>query len=376
MFVAGCGSSGSDDKGQELQKLGKGEGELNLIAPAAFVLPPWSDEFERNTGCTIDNRTAGTVGEIAQMMRSGRYDGIAAPSEVSGRLVDEGTVAPVNVSLVPNFKTIFGDLKYAPFNTVEGVQYGIPQGRNANLLIWNTNDVKPAPTSWDVMFDPKKAAKYKGKIGVYDDPIYIADAAVYLKAHQPSLEIESPYELNEEQFEAAVKLLKEQRPYVGEYWYQRIEQISDFENGDSQVGVTWQYQYTGLKAVDEPVATSPASQDFVPEEGATGWSYSWMVSSKAKHPNCMYKWLNWIVSPEVNALTTEISGEAPAQILACSHYETDEFCAKYRAKDSAFWERISYWEAPLTDCGNGSTDCMGYDEWVKAWKSIKEEGPS
>ena len=48
---------------------------------------------------------------------------------------------------------------------------------------------------------------------MYDDPIYIADAAVYLKAHQPDLGITNPYELNDDQFNAAVNLLKQQHPY-------------------------------------------------------------------------------------------------------------------------------------------------------------------
>ena len=74
----------------------------------------------------------------------------------------------------------------------------------------NSNDVKPNPTSWSVILDPTQATKYKGKISVYDDPIYIADAAVYLKAHQPDLGITDPYELNDDQFNAAVNLLKQQ----------------------------------------------------------------------------------------------------------------------------------------------------------------------
>ena len=190
--------------------------------------------------------------------------------------------------------------------------------------MWNSDDVKPAPNSWDVMLDPKVAAKYKGKISDYDDPIYIADAAVYLKIHEPDLGIENPYELNEEQFEAAVDLLKEQRPNVGEYWSEAAKQISAFAGGDSQVGTTWQYQYFALKGEGEPVAASPASQGFLPKEGATGWSDTWMISSEAKHPNCMYMWMNWIIEPKVNAEVAEFFGEAPAQRLACERDREQE----------------------------------------------------
>jgi putative spermidine/putrescine transport system substrate-binding protein len=218
LLLAGCGDSDNNTTGEELTKVGKGEGQLDLVAWVGYVEPEWSKPFEQQTGCKVSTKVAGTSDEMIQLMRTGQYDGVSASGNASGRLVDGGDVGPVNVDLVPNYKTIFSDLKDQPYNTFDGVHYGIPHGRGANLLMWNTNDVKPAPTSWDVILDPKKAANYKGTISAYDDPIYIADAAVYLKAHQPDLGIDNPYQLNEEQFNAAVDLLEEQRPLVGEYW--------------------------------------------------------------------------------------------------------------------------------------------------------------
>jgi len=372
LLLAGCGGGGgSSSGGEELAELGKGEGQVNLISWAGYVEPEWVKPFEAKTGCKVNNKVAGTSDEMVQLMRTGQYDGVSASGNATARLVDGGDVAPVNVSLVPNYETVFSDLKDQPYNTFDGTPYGIPHGRGANLLMWNSNEVKPAPTSWDVMLDPKVAAKYKGKISAYDDPIYIADAAVYLKTHKPQLGIEDPYELNEEQFEAAVQLLTEQRPYVGEYWSDAAKQISAFANGDSIVGTTWQYQYFALQEEGEPVAASPASQGFLPKEGATGWSDTWMISSEAKHPNCMYMWMNWIIEPQVNAEVAEYFGEAPAQELACEQTAEKGFCAKYHAEEPAFWKRVYYWQTPVADCGNGSEDCMDYNKWVQAWTSIR-----
>ncbi|HEY8809909.1 MAG TPA: ABC transporter substrate-binding protein [Solirubrobacterales bacterium] len=372
LLLAGCGSSSDNSStGQELTKVGKGEGSLSLISWAGYVESEWTKPFEEKTGCKVTDKIAGTSDEMVQLMRTGQYDGVSASGNASARLVDGGDVDPVNVSLVPNYKTIFSELKDQPYNTFDGVHYGIPHGRGANLLMWNTEDVKPAPTSWGVILDPKEAAKYKGKISAYDDPIYIADAAVYLKAHQPDLGVENPYELNEEQFEATVELLKEQRANVGEYWSEAAKQISAFANGDVQVGTTWQYQYFELTGAGEPVAASPASQGFLPKEGATGWSDTWMISSQAKHPNCMYMWMDWIVSPKINAEVAQFFGEAPAQSLACEHTEEKNFCAKYHAENPAFWKRVYFWETPVADCGNGSSDCKDYNDWLNAWTAIK-----
>ena len=373
LLLAGCGDDDDGDgtTSAALTKVGKGEGQVNLISWAGYVEPEWTKPFEQQTGCKVNNKVAGTSDEMVQLMRSGQYDGVSASGNASARLVEGGDVDPVNVDLVPNYKTIFSDLKDQPYNTFDGTPYGIPHGRGANLLMWNSNEVKPAPDSWDVILDPTKATKYKGKISAYDDPIYIADAAVYLKAHQPDLGIENPYQLNDEQFEAAVDLLTEQRPLVGEYWSEAAKQISAFANEDAVVGTTWQYQYFELEGEGEPVAASPASQGFLPSEGATGWSDTWMISSEAKNPNCMYEWMDYIVSPKANAQVAEYFGEAPAQSLACEETAEKGFCAKYHAEDPGFWKRVYYWETPVADCGDGSGDCKDYNEWVQAWTTIK-----
>jgi putative spermidine/putrescine transport system substrate-binding protein len=371
LLLAGCGSSDDDGGGGELAKLGKGEGQVDLISWAGYVEPEWSKPFEQKTGCKVNNKVAGTSDEMVNLMRSGEYDGVSASGNATARLFEGGDVSPVNVDLVPNYKTVFADLKDQPYNTFDGKPYGIPHGRGANLLMWNSNEVTPAPRSWNVTLDPKVASKYKGKISQYDDPMSIAEAALYLKMHEPDLGIEDPYELNQEQFDAAVQLMKEQRPLVGEYWSEAEKQISAFANGDSEVGTTWQYQYFALKGEGKPVSASPANQGFLPEEGATGWSDTWMISSEAQHPNCMYEWMNWIIEPKANAQVAEYFGEAPAQERACKETENPNFCAEYHAENPGFWKRVYYWKTPLSDCGNGSEDCKNYNDWVQAWTSIK-----
>jgi putative spermidine/putrescine transport system substrate-binding protein len=383
LAIAGCGGDDDDDGGgdggEALSEVGPGEGELNIICWTSYCEDgstdpkvDWITDFEAETGCQVNVKIGNTSDEMVELMRSGQYDGVSASGNATARLVEGGDVDPVNTDLVPNYETVFEDLKDQPYNTFDGTNYGIPHGRGADLLIWNTDQVKPDPTSWSVVLDPAQASKYKGKISVYDDPIYIADAAVYLKAHNPDLGIDDPYELDDEQFNAAVDLLKQQQPNVGEYWADYAKQIQSFTNGDSTVGTTWQYQYFALLDEKQPVKAPGADTGFVPEEGATGWSDTWMISSEAAHPNCMYLWMNHIIDPTVNAQVAEWFGEAPAQSLACDQTEDPEFCEKYRAEDPAFWEEVYYWKTPLADCGDdrGSV-CKDYNDWVAAWTEIK-----
>jgi putative spermidine/putrescine transport system substrate-binding protein len=51
LLFAGCGSSDDNSTaGNEPQKLGKGEGEVNLISWGGYVEPAWSKPFEKKTG--------------------------------------------------------------------------------------------------------------------------------------------------------------------------------------------------------------------------------------------------------------------------------------------------------------------------------------
>src|SRR5205823_10360086 len=99
-------------------------------------------------------------------------------------------------------------------NTVDGVHYGVSVQWGPNTLLYNTKQVKPAPASWGAIY----SSKYKGKITVPDNPIQIADAALYLSKSKPSLGIKDPYELTKSQLDAAVSLLKSERKLTKKYW--------------------------------------------------------------------------------------------------------------------------------------------------------------
>ena len=378
--IAACGDDG-DDKGSAALKapdvpmqktLGAGEGQLNIIAWAGYAEDgstdpkvDWVTPFEKKTGCQVNVKTGNTSDEMVTLMRTGRYDGVSASGDATLRLIAGGDVAPVNTALVPNYADIYAALKDQDFNSVDGQMYGIPHGRGANLLMWRSDKVKTAPDSWGAVFD-KPIAGTTGKITAYDNPIYIADAALYLKATQPDLGIDNVYELDQKQFDASVALLKAQRRNIGEYWSDYTKEQSAFTSGDSEIGTTWQVIANLLEADKVKVKTA------LPKEGATGWSDTWMVATKAKNPNCMYMWMDWIVSPTANAQVAEWFGEAPSNAKACAETAVKDHCAIFHADDEAYFDKVSYWTTPRADCGDDrGAVCKDYSAWVQAWTEIK-----
>lgn len=379
-FASGCGddkssSSSGGFKPPELSaktELGASEGKLSVLAWPGYVEDgsndpkvDWVSDFEKESGCNVSVKTFGTSDEAVQLFRTGQYDVVSASGDATLRLIAAGDVEPVNTDLVPNYKDIFDSLKMQKFNSVNGVAYGIPHGRGANLLMYRTDKVKPAPTSWSAVFTD--GAKYKGKISSYDSPIYIADAALYLKNTKPELGIKDPYALDAKQLQAAVDLLKQQAPNVGEYWSDYLKQIQAFKSGSSTIGTTWQVIVNLAQDEKAPVKA------FLPAEGSTGWSDTWMVGAKSKHKNCAYKFMNHIVSPKVNAQVAEYFGEAPANRKACDETVNKDHCKIYHAADEEYFSKVAYWNTPIADCLDGRTDvkCTTYADWTKAWTSIR-----
>jgi putative spermidine/putrescine transport system substrate-binding protein len=359
-----------------LTELGDSEGSLEVVAWAGYVEDgsndpayDWVSSFEEATGCQVNVTLGNTSDEMFTLMQTGNYDLVSASGDASNRLIASGTVQPINLNLIPNYADVFEGLKNQPHNTVDGVPYGVPHGRGANLLLFNTEEVTPAPDSWAIVWEPDSqwADQVAGKVTAFDSPIYIADAAVYLMATQPELGIQNPYALDETQFAAAVDLAKQQRELIGRYWGAYTDEIAQFQGGDSTVGTTWQIIKNVIDA-SEPVTPVDV---VLPVEGATGWSDTWMLATNAAHPNCAYMFMDHIISPEVNAVATEYFGEAPSNAKACDI--NPEHCETYHATDEEYFSNVWYWATPQAQCLDGRTDvaCVDYSEWSQAWTEIK-----
>jgi putative spermidine/putrescine transport system substrate-binding protein len=342
-------------------------GTLNMIAWEGYLQPQWVKPFEQQSGCTVHQKYGGSSDEMVTLMRSGgggQYDMVSASGDASLRLIYGKDVQAIDPAKIPDFKNFAPIFRSPPNNTVGGKHYGISLQWGPNTLLYNTKKVSPAPTSWSAIYD----SKYKGLVTVPDNPIQIADAALYLMKTQAGLGIKDPYELNSVQFAAAIALLKKQKPLIKKYWALASDEMDLFKNGDAVIGASWPYQTNALQAAKAPV------KDLVPKEGATGWLDTWMVSAKTKNLDCAYKWLAWISTPKVQAEQAIAFGETPVNTLACKEMDklSKGSCAQYHANAPvAYFKQLHFWKTPVADCGNGKKDCMDYTKWQQAWTQLK-----
>lgn len=360
------------EKGAPLAKLGPGEGEVSIVAWAGYIergeTDPkfdWVTKFEEKTGCKVKVKTAATSDEMVALMNEGGFDLVTASGDASLRLIRGKRVQEINVDLIPSWSTIDDRLKEAPWHFVEGKHWGVPYQWGSNVLAYNTKVLKKAPDSWKVVFEEMKlpdGKSNKGRVQAFDGPIYVADAALYLMTHEPSLGITDPYELSRPQFEAALNLLRKQRKLVGKYWHDAFVQIEDFKNEGVVASSTWPFQVNLLRKGGAPIAS------VVPKEGATGWADTTMMHVDAEHPNCGYLWMEHSLSKATQGDLAAWFGSVPAVLDACEGNELlgPEGC-KTNGADN--FERIAFWRTPERRC-KSQGECVPYHEWVTNYIAV------
>jgi len=355
------------------------EGEVDIVDWPGYIergandpAYDWVTGFEKETGCKVNVKDAATSDEMVQLMNSGGFDLVTASGDASLRLIYGGSVQEIDISKIPSYSTIDSRLQNAPWHTVDKngdgtpEHYGVSYQFGLNVLMYNTNVFKEAPTSWDVVFKPMDfpdGKPNKDRVQGYVGPIYIADAAVFLKAHNPELGITDPYELTEDQFNAAIALLKEQRKIAPKYWGDATSQITDFKSEGFVAAPSWPYQVNLLQADKQPIAST------IPTEGATGWADTTMMSSKAPHPKCAYLWLEHSLDPKLQGDVAAWFGSNPAVPAGC---DASELLTKDGCKLNGFndFDKIYFWKTPIADCGNGQSDCVTYDRWTEEFTAI------
>ena len=353
-------------------ELGKGEGQLNIVAWAGYVERgetdknyDWVTGFEKETGCKVSVKTAATSDEMVALMNEGGFDLVTASGDASLRLIAGGKVQALNLALIPSYSKIDPRLQNAPWHTVDGKHYGVPYQWGANILMYNTKVFPKAPDSWNVVFEEQTLAdgkSNKGRVQAFDGPIHIADAALYLMTHQPALGIKDPYELNEDQYKAALDLLRQQRKLVGRYWHDAFVQIDDFKNEGVVASGSWPFQANTLIADKQPIATT------VPKEGVTGWADTSMVHSEAKNLTCAYQWLEHSLNNKLQGDLASWFGSVPVVPAAC---EGNALLGKEGCKTNGIdnFDRVHFWRTPVSQCKSQGT-CVPYYRWVSDYIAI------
>ncbi|WP_268799863.1 putative ABC transporter substrate-binding protein YdcS [Pseudomonas huanghezhanensis] len=362
-------ASGTLQAAEAVKAVGEGEGQLDIVAWPGYIergdndkAYDWVSGFEEETGCKINVKTAATSDEMVSLMTTGGYDLVTASGDASRRLIAGKRVQPIDPSLIPNWKNLDPRLVGGQWYVVDKKIYGTPYQWGPNVLLYNTDIFKTPPVSWSVVFEAQDlpdGKPNKGRVQAYDGPIYIADAALYLKTEQPDLEIEDPYQLTETQYSAVLELLRKQQPLIHRYWHDPTVQMSDVKNEGVAASGSWGYMVNGLRADKQPIAST------IPQEGTTGWADTTMLHADAKHPNCAYKWMDWSLQPKVQGDIAAWFGSLPVVPQACN--ASDLLGAQgCTTNGTDLFEKIAFWKTPQAEGGR----YVPYSRWAEDYITI------
>ena len=366
-------NAGQSLAAEMLKKIGKAEGRVDIVAWPGYLERgetdasfDWVTKFEQTSGCKVNVKTANTSDEMVALMNEGGFDLVTASGDASLRLVAGKRVQPVNIKLIPSWNTVDKRLQNAPWHTVNGVHYGVPYMWGPNVLMYDTRVFKKAPQSWSVVFEETTlddGKSNKGRVQAYDGPIHVADAANYLMYHRKDLGITNPYELNEDQYKAALDLLRQQRTLVSRYWHDAFIQMDDFKNEGVVASGSWPFQVNILQSEKHPVAST------IPQEGATGWADTTMLHSEASHPNCAYLWMEHTLASNLQSDLSVWFGANPSVPAACTDGRGMQTAAGCTANGLDDFEKIRFWTTPVSKCASQGS-CVPYYRWVSDYIGV------
>ena len=163
-----------------------------------------------------------------------------ASGDASLRLIYGDKVQPVNTDLVPNYADIFADLKDKPWNTVDGVQLRHParprrQPAACTAPTRSTRRPDSGPTCGRRTrplqgqgHRVRRRDLHRRRRGLPDgDPARPRASRTRTRSTRT-------------QFDAAIALLEQQKPLVGEYWADYTKQASAFASGTTVQQPRWQ----------------------------------------------------------------------------------------------------------------------------------------
>jgi spermidine/putrescine-binding protein len=318
---------------------------LTAIVWEGYTDSSFTDAFEEQTGCTVKASYAGSSDEMFAKFRAGggrTYDLISASGDITERLYKAGLVQPIDTSKLANYESVFDSFQNGRWNTFDGKPYGVTFAWGPNVLVYNKQDVTSAPRSWDVLFDPA----YAGKIALPDNPMTIADVALWLGKPDP-------YDLSAADLAEVKDKLLELRPNVRKFWTTAGELANLFQSGEIAMAHAWPLTYTQLSEAGFPIGSVS------PKGKLTGWTDSWMIAKKSRNVDAAYQWIDYILSGAGQKGVMDVTGYSGATTLGAEAIGPDRAHELFM-DDLSLHSQINMWQS-----------VKNYDQWVQLWNEIR-----
>ncbi|MBX6323540.1 MAG: ABC transporter substrate-binding protein [Rhodospirillaceae bacterium] len=274
--------------------------ELRVLAWQGYADDDWVKAFEQQTGADVSVVYVGTDDEIWAKIKGSDgkdFDLFAVNTAQLQRYIDAGLVTPYDLDKLPNQKQVlprFRDLSKVGGVMRDGKVYAIPYAFDSIGLIYDTDKVKPAPTTMEVLWDPK----YKGKVLAYDNGEHNFSFTAL------TLGIQDPFHLSAEQLEQVKKKLIDLKRNVLSFYTTADEALQIYQNND--VALIWaNYGQQQMKAMTD----AGAHVAYVnPKEGALAWLDTWAMTSGVTDKELAEQWVDFVLQKTIAEQLSQRTG--------------------------------------------------------------------
>ena len=285
--------------GQEEEKV------LNVYNWSDYIAEDTIKNFEKETGIKVryDNFDNNEILHAKLVAGKTGYD-VVVPSSYWAKIqADGGLLRKLDKAQLPNLKNLDPAIQAQLAKLDPGNDYMVNWLWGYTTVGINVDKVKaalgstPMPDNvWDLVFKPEYISKLKGcGVSFLDSATEIIPAALHYLG-KPA------YSKNPADYQAVPALLKAVRPYVT--LFSSTGYINDMANGSICLALGWSGDINIAKQRAIEGKTGQKLEALLPKTGGIIFMDVMVVPADAPHPGNAYKWINYIMKPEVHASIT------------------------------------------------------------------------
>jgi putrescine transport system substrate-binding protein len=278
--------------------------QLNIYNWADYIGKTTIADFEKQTGIdvTYDTYDSDSALEAKVMAGDSGYDLVTTSTDFFGRQIKAGVYEKLDKSKLPNWKNLDPAILKVMAEHDPGNDHAVPYLFGVNGFAYNVDMIRArlpnAPVdSLDMLFKPEIVSKF-ADCGVS----FMDNAEDVLQLALNYLHLD-PNSTRPEDYAKVEDLLLKVRPYV------RMFDSAAFMNGlpnkELCIAMTWSGDYQTAIARANSAGIRVNLAFTLPKEGANIWYDAWLIPAGAPHPEAAYRFLNYILDPQVIALTTK-----------------------------------------------------------------------
>ena len=288
LLLTGCGGSSVSSE-EAIAKYGSDT--LKVYNVGEYIDTMIISDFEHEYGVKIVYEVFDSNEMMYTKLQSGDSYDILVPSDyMIQRLISEGALQQLDLSLIPNIENLTDEVKNLPFDPDN--TYSVPYFWGSVGIVYNKNVIDEADleAGWGLLRNPK----YAGKLYMYDSE---RDAfMVAFKALGYSMNTQSEAEI-----QAAYEWLMEQRQTM-EPVYVADEVIDGMINGNKDMAVVYSGDAATILMENEEMGF------FMPEEGTNMWVDCMVIPANAANPKLAHEFINYLLDYDIAYTNSEWVG--------------------------------------------------------------------